>query len=361
MHPQRSTPLLRKFLLALASAGLTLALAEGVAWLVLAGLGPEHAPLHLHWDEHQTTLRAQSLRDELYRPDPACFFRLKPDLDLSYTASGMIFDVRTNSLGLRGEELQDPRPVGGVRILCVGDSCTFGTGVGQHDTYPAVLETNLRRELSNQGVEILNAGVPGYTSYQCLRYLESEGFDLAPDVIVFCTNFNEASPATAGPKRPMAHDQVLTDRQYGAQLRPASRLALLRLARRWSGGAGRSPRPAGGGRRTRRVPLNDHREHLLRFLQACRERDILAVLVVWPLRAQAGSRQDYPDDRLRAVRPYQRTMVEVAREQGALLVDLRPVAQGQPQWFVDQVHMGPEGYAEVADAVARALGERLAR
>ena len=45
---------------------------------------------------------------------------------------------------------------------------------------------------------MVNAGVPGFSSYQALRYLEIEGFDLDPDVVVFVSGINDASPATAG-------------------------------------------------------------------------------------------------------------------------------------------------------------------
>ena len=49
-----------------------------------------------------------------------------------------VFNVSTNSIGLRGPELEDPKPE--IRIACVGDSVTFGWGVSYEESYPARLE-----------------------------------------------------------------------------------------------------------------------------------------------------------------------------------------------------------------------------
>lgn len=72
------------------------------------------------------------------------------------------FDVtaHNNSLGLRGPELTDPRPVGGKRVLFLGDSFTWGWGVPDDASWPAVAG-RLLRERGMTEVEVANAAQPG--------------------------------------------------------------------------------------------------------------------------------------------------------------------------------------------------------
>ena len=71
--------------------------------------------------------------------------------------------VRTNSHGVRGPEYAVPKPPGTVRILCIGDSTTFGHGSVLADTYPYQLERMLRERYPPPArIEVINAGVNGY-------------------------------------------------------------------------------------------------------------------------------------------------------------------------------------------------------
>jgi len=84
-------------------------------------------------------------------------------------------DDREHSLGLRGPELEasDAKV---FRILCVGDSITFGFSVDQPDTYPRQLLTALAKHYPQRRFEIINAGVPGWSWLQGLRYLDLRGW-----------------------------------------------------------------------------------------------------------------------------------------------------------------------------------------
>lgn len=48
--------------------------------------------------------------------------------------------IFTNALGMRGRELPLTKRAGGFRIVMLGDSYTFGYGVGEEETSSALLE-----------------------------------------------------------------------------------------------------------------------------------------------------------------------------------------------------------------------------
>ena len=264
-----------------------------------------------------------------------------------------IFDLQTNSLGLRGDEVQQPKPPDRYRILAVGDSCTFGSGAGQSDTYPAQLQRKLAALRPDLSVEVINAGVPGFTFYQMTRYLEIEGYGLEPDAVVLATGFNDASPATAGPKLRSGRSHLLTDREYAETLHARSSLGITRLLWR----AGLLPLRTARGSDSelkRRVPLAEYDVGLRRFARQSRQRGAVPVIVSWPLRAQAtpGAAKTEVEQ---VVARYQQTAADSARAAGAPFVDLLPQVRGKPGLFVDTVHMGAAGYGLVAEAVATGL------
>src|SRR5262250_3032485 len=84
-----------------------------------------------------------------------------------------------NSLGLRNRELEPKKP-GTRRILFLGDSLIFSGETSSGELYTAVLEhrLNSRSGGRNVPVEVINAGVPGYTTYQELEFLKIYGLDM---------------------------------------------------------------------------------------------------------------------------------------------------------------------------------------
>src|SRR5262245_44616915 len=94
----------------------------------------------------------------------------------------------TNSLGLRGDEVPDD---GTTRILAIGDSCTWGWGVAESDAYPTMLQRMLDYHSGGRRYTVINAGVPGFTSYQGLLYLRERGALLRPQIVLIAYGFND--------------------------------------------------------------------------------------------------------------------------------------------------------------------------
>jgi lysophospholipase L1-like esterase len=94
----------------------------------------------------------------------------------------------TNSLGLRDTEIEND---GAVRILTMGDSCTWGWGLAQEESYPRVLQRLLDERFGPGAYRVINAGIPGTTAYQGLRWLRARGLPLAPAIVIFAYGFND--------------------------------------------------------------------------------------------------------------------------------------------------------------------------
>jgi len=87
------------------------------------------------------------------------------------------------------------------RILCLGDSCTRLSLQGW--PYSGRLEERLGRRF----VEVFNASLPGYTSYQGLAWLESQLLDYRPDLVIVYFGWNDHWRSTG-----------LADRELAARL-----------------------------------------------------------------------------------------------------------------------------------------------
>jgi len=119
-----------------------------------------------------------------------------PDLGwvLSPGFDGVVEGVRyrINSLGFRGPEIRRTKPKGSFRVLCLGDLVTYGVMVHEERTYCSVLEKRLGRMLAPQTVEVINAGVPGYSSVQVSLHFSQDCLPLDPDLVTLCVGVNDA-------------------------------------------------------------------------------------------------------------------------------------------------------------------------
>lgn len=97
-----------------------------------------------------------------------------------------------NSLGARGPEWAPTFESEEFRVLALGDSCTFGKGVLQAESWPAQLETLLRGAVGTAAdVRVLNAGVNGYSGRQYLAQLERLGPTVRPQLVLIGYNLND--------------------------------------------------------------------------------------------------------------------------------------------------------------------------
>lgn len=94
-----------------------------------------------------------------------------------------------NSRGFRGPEFSTQKTPGTIRIFCSGGSTTAGNWVDDDKTWPAFLEKFLREK--GYRVEVINAGVQGWYSYQELLRFQTEIINYQPDLILLNQGINE--------------------------------------------------------------------------------------------------------------------------------------------------------------------------
>lgn len=78
------------------------------------------------------------------------------------------------------------------RILCVGDSSTYGTGASDRTrfSYPSLLEEMLTK-VNQRPVQVINMGLPGINSSQALNLFEKRFEETRPDLVLVCVGIND--------------------------------------------------------------------------------------------------------------------------------------------------------------------------
>lgn len=89
---------------------------------------------------------------------------------------------RTNASGFRDRERAVERTSTSPRIVALGDSFAWGSGVTYDDTFITVLERQL--QLERTGTEVINLGASGFQPDEYLSVLTWQGLQYRPDLVL---------------------------------------------------------------------------------------------------------------------------------------------------------------------------------
>ena len=173
-------------------------------------------------DQRQKTLYLYT-REEIRRQPT--LYRSLPFLNFGLSSS----HPEHNSRGYRGAEIAFPKPDGVYRIVALGGSTTYGIPLGHwKQAYPWALQEMLRHDHGYGQVEMVNAGVPKYTSWESAVNLLLRVPELEPDLVIIYHGINDLFARMVDPAM---YDGLYSGRGYWKETEyPLPSSALLRLA-----------------------------------------------------------------------------------------------------------------------------------
>ena len=203
---QNTIPLRRRLLYAFAIYLLFLSILAAVE--IITRLRMQHvSSLDVFVSTPQQRMQvADEKQSGIFEGDPLLLWRLRPNLNhfvWDYTL------LSTNQQGFRADYPIGAKPKGMFRVVCLGDSVTFGYRVPvvwpenptQYNPewlpYPMLIEKHLRNANPQRQIEVITMAVPGYTSHQGLAWLKRDIDLLEPDLVVASFGWNDASLSDA--------------------------------------------------------------------------------------------------------------------------------------------------------------------
>ena len=293
----------------------------------------------------------------VFEASPETIWRFRRNIALSDDHS-VFPGIVSNGQRLRQEgRIPDEKSANEVRILFIGDSITFGWGVRHDETFAKVTERELAKRFPDVKTTCINAGVPAYSLFQGWRFLETEGFDYQPDLVV----------AGFGPNDQMSWGKLGDFDQYKhwqAQL-PAGPLRRSMLAQLITRTLWRPP-PESDTPERARLLISEFNDLWARVRDACRAHGAGLVVMVESHIKNVDGR--FPADLLG---PYQ---FEVAKFGKSLrlgwsatpaLVDGTAVLQelarehDPSEIFLDEIHPTRIGHAALAEALVAIIAPWL--
>jgi lysophospholipase L1-like esterase len=271
--------------------------------------------------------------------------------------------VRINSLGFRGPEIS--RNKGGVyRIVALGESTTLGfTWLATDRPWPEVLEEKIRTELRcDARVEVVNAGVSGWTLANQLLRLDADILPLDPDLVVSYHGYNGFQYFfTELPEMVVEHPPVAVERPSRLLARAENLLTKRRFLQRYERARDR----------VKSVPNVDIEGsayvRLYRDLAARLNLHGIALAVAtFNMAVNEDSPEDviqfyeqtFPDVRLRifANRLHTRLVREIPLGSRVVTIDTSEGLDGKyAEAYIDVVHFNQEGTDRLARNIVRGI------
>lgn len=254
--------------------------------------------------------------------------------------------VEHNSTGFRDEEFPLQKPAGEFRVLALGDSFTYGSGVLREDAWPEVLERRLAA--GGKKVQVVNCGFAtgSYAPAGYDTWMETDGLLLDPDLVIvgFCLNDmgngNDVPMLSYQTVRTAGYSLALIDHFVTAYLNREARNRVADYAAIVKARPETWNATQGG------------LKNLKRILDA---KDIPLVIAVIPMVSQLDL-EPYPYESLHVM------INDFCRDNGLACVDLKSQFLGRSDvdlWVhpTDQ-HPNPEGQRLIGDGVFHFLQER---
>lgn len=121
-----------------------------------------------------------------------------PFLQYKLTSS---YTTNVDNFGFRGENISKIKPKGTFRIFILGGSTVLNAYTPYEQTAPKILETLLQKKYPDKKIEVINAGIDGYTSEHSLIQYLFKIRDFNPDMIIMWHGINDWYYSCSPPER----------------------------------------------------------------------------------------------------------------------------------------------------------------
>ena len=124
---------------------------------------------------------------QLFMPDDAIGYRLRPGQSVVFTTPEFSTAISTNAQGVRDADI-GPKPAGERRVVVLGDSLVLAVQVPREQTFCARLEARLNAGAPG-GVRyrVINAGVQGYGPVEELLFYRRVASHFDADLVLVAT------------------------------------------------------------------------------------------------------------------------------------------------------------------------------
>lgn len=327
--------------------GRSFSTAARVGWRLLLVVG-----FFLAWE---LSLQAWTMGNpyEMFIPDPAAFWKANPEYlqDQAQALHRVHSGRRYLAMdGILDPEFPPERTPGTWRLMVLGHSQVLSIQphrYGGRLTYPKLLPGLGMKGPGGEPLECINAAISGYSSWQGLLLLKNLAPRYRPDVVVCAFSYHDANFAFSTDAEVMTDDprvHALRAALYRSKVYLLIRRVVLKGKAAWND-------RARGSARVPRVTVAQYEANLRAMARLARQYGFRLAFLSEPTRT----------DRVAEVsRQYRETAQRIAREEGAVFLDVRrEVQQGPPQrreaMYDDEIHLTVFGHREVARLVAEGL------
>ncbi|MFD2521314.1 SGNH/GDSL hydrolase family protein [Emticicia soli] len=120
------------------------------------------------------------------------------------------YEYQNNDIGMR-----DTRKVADYqqyphKILCLGDSFTYGWGVNDDQTFAHILEKKINKDT----IAVLNAGVSGAGTDYALKFFQVRGKELAPNTVIYFYFDNDMTDNMANAYFHIENDTIIANEEH---------------------------------------------------------------------------------------------------------------------------------------------------
>jgi len=233
---------------------------------------------------------ANAQQSGIFEGDPLLLWRLKPNL---HDALWDYTIVSTNAQNLRADHEIKAKSPGAIRIVCLGDSVTFGYRVPpvwperptDYDPtwlpYSMLLEKSLRAANPGREIESITMAVPGYTSHQGVAWLQRDIDSLQPDLLIVSFGWNDVSFSDVPDREAIRTSWFPVGLRWLVDHSQAFAHATKRLRSR---NQGQTPSPGGMQMQVPRVSQQEYTDNMNQIVNLARERGSGVIVIAAPYR-----------------------------------------------------------------------------